>query len=215
MFCGRARSATEPVTSTFHSYPLSPKTGNPEGMALWIDKRQSPARACGRVGRTPVGARCALQSACLSAQRERVLLCLSSSWKCQDPWVPAHVPTSWPWAWPLTRSLCHPETSFYTALANECFYLGGATHLFFPFVTHSSATWRRSETLRDRPSPVVPFTVPNKESVSGTNQQLSLLQCQHCKCRVRNTCLGGKDMEKHRRIEAGRGNAMSACLPQA
>ena len=53
------------------------------------------------------------------------------------------------------------------ALADKGVYLDGATHLFLPFVTHSSATRQRSEMLRDRPSPVVPFTVPNRESVRG------------------------------------------------
>lgn len=95
-----------------------------------------------------------------------------------------------------------------TVLADECFYPGGATHLFLPFVTHSSATRRRSETLRDRPSPVVPFTVPNKESVSGTSQYLLHVQCQRWEGRVRNPCLRGSDREKQQRIELGeRGTA--------
>lgn len=91
-------------------------------------------------------------------------------------------------------SLCHLErAALNTVLAVECFYPGGVTHLFLPFVTHSSATWRRSEMLRDRPSPVVPFTVPNKESVSGTNQYLLLAQRQRSQGRVRNPCLRGSD----------------------
>lgn len=67
-----------------------------------------------------------------------------------------------------------------TALAGECVHPGADTHLFLPFVTHASATWRRSETLRDRPSPVVPFTVPNKDSVSGTNQHILPARRQRC-----------------------------------
>lgn len=76
----------------------------------------------------------------------------------------------------------------YAALADACVYLDGATHLFLPSVTHSSATRQRSEMLRDRPSPVVPFTVPNRESVSGTNRYLSFFQHQCWQCRGRNPC---------------------------
>lgn len=67
------------------------------------------------------------------------------------------------------------RAALHTTPADECFHRGGATHLFLPFITHSSATRRRSEMLRDRPSPVVPFTVPNKDSVSGTSRYLPLV----------------------------------------
>lgn len=101
--------------------------------------------------------------------------------------------------------LCHPGKSCTPALADESFYHRGATHLFLPFVTHSSATRRRSEMLRDRPSPVVPFTVPNKEAVSGTNKHTLLLQRQCWECRVRNPCLRASDTEKHQKTESRRG----------
>lgn len=80
-------------------------------------------------------------------------------------------------------------------------YFTGATHLFLPCVTHSSAIWRRSETLRDRPSPVVPFTVPNKESVSGNSRCLYPLQAQ-----AQRLLPERKNLEKHGN-EAGWGNA--------
>lgn len=109
--------------------------------------------------------------------------------------------------------LCHlGRATLNTVLAVEYFYPGGVTHLFLPFVTHSSATWRRSETLRDRPSPVVPFTVPNKESVSGTNQYLLLVQCQRSEGRVRNPCLRRSNREKHQNW--GGGNALFPFSPQ-
>lgn len=143
----------------------------------------------------PLGARWALQSGCPSTQKGGALLCLSSLPGCQDPHASS-----------LTSDqkggrLCHWKRAILYSLRSsleECLYPGDATHLFRPLVTHSSATWRRSETLRDRPSPVVPFTVPNRESVSRANQFLLLLQHQHWKYRVSTPCFRGRDGGKIR-----------------
>lgn len=94
-----------------------------------------------------------------------------SSPRSQDPWGPAHLPTSWPQAPALTRKqegrILWGRGSLNTAVAKGHFYPHAATYLSFPFVTHSSATLRRSEMLRDRPSPVVPFTVQTKSKSVG------------------------------------------------
>lgn len=90
-----------------------------------------------------------------------------------------------------------------TQLLQMSVFIWEVTHLFFPFVTHSSATWRRSETLRDSPSPVVPFTVPNKGSVSGANQYLSLIRCWEGG--VRNACSRGRDRKVGGQNQGGEG----------
>lgn len=134
-------------------------------------------------------------SGCPSTRKGRALLCLSSSF---------HKLTSGLICGRRAGRLCHLGYScVYAALADACVYHDGATHLFLPSVTHSSATRQRSEMLRDRPSPVVPFTVPNRESVSGTNRYLSRFQHQRWQCGGRNPCSRGRDMEKHQRTEAG------------
>lgn len=114
--------------------------------------------------------------------RQEGRLCRGSLPKCPEPRVPAHFATGWPEPdlGPQGTEAVSSGTSTGTALAGECFHPGADTHLFLPFVTHASATWRRSETLRDRPSPVVPFTVPNKDSVSGTNQHILPARRQRC-----------------------------------
>lgn len=97
------------------------------------------------------------------------------------------------------------RAALHTAPAEECFHRGGATHLFLPFVTHSSATRRRSETLRDRPSPVVPFTVPNKDSVSGTSRYLPLAH-------RRRWGAGSGSPAYRKRVQSGRGRChVSMC----
>lgn len=117
------------------------------------------------------------------------------------------LPTSWPWVRPVAGRqggcVIWDRAVVSAALADKGVYLDGATHLFLPFVTHSSATRQRSEMLSDRPSPVVPFTVPNRESVRGTSRYLSLPQHQRWKCRGRKPCSRGRDTETDPRTESG------------
>lgn len=51
------------------------------------------------------------------------------------------------------------------------------THLFFPCVTHSLASRRRSSRLRDRPSPVVPLTGKEEKYRAGEGKRCGA-QCR-------------------------------------
>jgi hypothetical protein len=148
-----------------------PKEDNPEGFG-------SVDGLGGRVFRFQMGAGVLWSLVALPHRKKGC-----SSPKCRVPWTPAHLPTS-----SLevgTAMSLKKSCTQYSSCWCSVFCLGRVTHLFLPCVTHSSATRRRSEMLRDRPSPVVPFTVPNKESVSQWAVQcLLFLQTQVWKCGI-------------------------------